>query len=258
MGVDIEDMDITDLQAVYNVFDDFLPEAVIHCAAYTAVDAAQDNKDMCFKVNCLGSENIAKACEKHDAKILYLSTDYVFDGNGIKPWCEDDIPSPLNVYGETKLQGENAVKAFCDKHFILRISWVFGINGKNFVKTMLRLGKERDNLTVVNDQFGSPTYTYDLSVLIADMIITDKYGTYHVTNEGICTWYEFACEIFKAANLRVSVTPVTSDKYPAKAKRPTNSRMSKDKLENSGFSRLPDYKDALTRYIKELKDNGQF
>ena len=185
--------------------------------------------------------------------MIYISTDYVFDGQGERPWLPDDERAPLNVYGQTKYEGEIAVQNTLDKYFIVRIAWVFGVNGKNFIKTMLNLGKTREHLTVVNDQFGSPTYTYDLARLLVDMIQTDKYGIYHATNEGICTWYEFACEIFKQAGLNVSVAPVTADQYPAKAKRPSNSRMSKDKLEENGFEKLPTWQDALKRYLKEIE-----
>lgn len=251
-GVDIQEMDITDADSVKSVILEAAPDAVIHCAAYTAVDAAEDNQEICRKVNADGTQNIADMCKLLDIPMIYISTDYVFDGQGERPWMPDDDRAPLNVYGQTKYEGELAVQNTLDKYFIVRIAWVFGVNGKNFIKTMLNLGKTRDHLTVVNDQFGSPTYTYDLAKLLVDMIQTDKYGIYHATNEGICTWYEFACEIFKQAGLRVEVTPVTSDQYPAKAKRPSNSRMSKDKLEENGFDRLPTWQDALGRYLKEI------
>ena len=253
VGVDIDEMDITDEASVNKVFDEIKPEAVIHCAAYTAVDAAEDNAELCRKINADGTRNIAKACRKHWARMLYLSTDYVFDGSGEVAWEPDDEKDPKSVYGLTKYEGELAVKEFLQRYFIVRISWVFGINGKNFVKTMLKLSETRDTLTVVSDQIGSPTYTYDLSVLLADMIMTDKYGEYHATNEGLCSWYEFACEIFKQAGKNVNVIPVSSDEYPAKAKRPLNSRMSKKKLTENGFSLLPDWQDALKRYLKELE-----
>ena len=252
IGVDIQEMDITDAASVKSVILEAAPDAVIHCAAYTAVDAAEDNPEICRKVNADGTQNIADMCKQLDIPMIYISTDYVFDGQGERPWMPDDERAPLNVYGQTKYEGELAVQNTLDKYFIVRIAWVFGVNGKNFIKTMLNLGKTRDHLTVVNDQFGSPTYTYDLAKLLVDMIQTDKYGIYHATNEGICTWYEFACEIFKQAGLRVEVTPVTSDQYPAKAKRPSNSRMSKDKLEEKGFERLPTWQDALGRYLKEI------
>lgn len=253
IGVDIQEMDITDEASVNSVIGEAAPDAVIHCAAYTAVDAAEDNVEICRKVNADGTQNIANMCKKLDIPMIYISTDYVFDGQGERPWLPDDERAPLNVYGQTKYEGELAVQNTLDKYFIVRIAWVFGVNGKNFIKTMLNLGKTRDHLTVVNDQFGSPTYTYDLARLLVDMIQTDKYGIYHATNEGICTWYEFACEIFKQAGLNVSVAPVTADQYPAKAKRPSNSRMSKDKLEENGFEKLPTWQDALKRYLKEIE-----
>ena len=252
IGVDIQEMDITDADSVNSVIGEAAPDAVIHCAAYTAVDAAEDNVEICRKVNAEGTQNIANMCKKLDIPMIYISTDYVFDGQGERPWLPEDERAPLNIYGQTKYEGELAVQNTLDKYFIVRIAWVFGINGKNFIKTMLNLGKTRDHLTVVNDQFGSPTYTYDLARLLVDMILTDKYGIYHATNEGICTWYEFACEIFRQAGIAVDVAPVTADQYPAKAKRPSNSRMSKDKLEENGFERLPSWQDALGRYLKEM------
>ena len=255
IGVDIQEMDITDEASVNSVIGEAAPDAVIHCAAYTAVDAAEDNIEICRKVNADGTQNIANMCKKLDIPMIYISTDYVFDGQGERPWLPDDERAPLNVYGQTKYEGEIAVQNTLDKYFIVRIAWVFGVNGKNFIKTMLNLGKTREHLTVVNDQFGSPTYTYDLARLLVDMIRSDKYGFYHATNEGICTWYEFACEIIRQAGLDAKVLPVSADQYPAKAKRPTNSRMSKEKLTEKGFSRLPSWQDALGRYLQELKEN---
>ena len=252
IGVDIDEMDITDAISVDKVITEANPDAVIHCAAYTAVDAAEENVELCRKVNADGPLNIAKTCKKLDIPMIQISTDYVFDGEGVRPWDPDDECSPLSVYGLTKYEGEQAVMNTLDKYFIVRIAWVFGINGKNFVKTMLNLGKTRDHLTVVNDQFGSPTYTYDLAKLLVDMVQTDKYGIYHATNEGICTWYEFACEIFRLAGMNVKVDPVTSDNYPTKAKRPSNSRMSKEKLTENGFDKLPTWQSALERYIELL------
>ena len=230
------------------------PDAVIHCAAYTAVDAAEDNVDVCRKVNADGTRNIAEVCRDLDIKMMYISTDYVFDGQGTRPWEPDDERHPLNVYGQTKYEGELAVEELVKKFFIVRIAWVFGVNGKNFIKTMLRIGKERGAATVVDDQIGSPTYTYDLARLLVDMIQTEKYGRYHATNEGLCSWYEFACEIFRQAGMdEVKVTPVPTSGYPAsKAKRPMNSRISKEKLTENGFERLPDWKDAVGRYLKEI------
>lgn len=252
VGVDIEEMDITDKKSVENVIGEAAPDAVVHCAAYTAVDAAEDNEALCRKVNADGTRNIAEVCKKLDCKMVYISTDYVFDGQGTRPWEPDDERHPLNVYGQTKYEGELAVQENLSKYFIVRIAWVFGKNGKNFVKTMLKLAETHDRLTVVNDQFGSPTYTYDLSRLLVDMIQTDKYGIYHATNEGICTWYEFACEIFRQAGIKIEVAPVSASEYPAKAKRPENSRLNKDKLTENGFERLPSWQDALGRYLKEI------
>ncbi len=249
IGVDIQEMDITNADSVNTVIGEAAPDAVIHCAAYTAVDAAEDNAELCRKVNAEGTQNIANMCKTLDIPMIYISTDYVFDGQGERPWEPDDERNPLNVYGQTKYEGELAVQNTLEKYFIVRIAWVFGVNGKNFVKTMLNLGKTRDHLTVVNDQFGSPTYTYDLAKLLVDMVLTDKYGFYHATNEGICTWYEFACEIFRQAGLDVKVDPVSADQYPAKAKRPSNSRMSKEKLTENGFEKLPAWQDALQRYL---------
>ena len=256
-GVDVEEMDITDRTACETVISQEKPDAVIHCAAYTAVDAAEDNLELCRKINAEGTRNIARVCKAMDIKMMYISTDYVFNGGGQRPWEPDDHREPLNVYGLTKYEGEIAVEQNIQKYFIVRIAWVFGVNGKNFIKTMLRLGKEKGAVSVVNDQIGSPTYTYDLARLLVDMIQTDKYGRYHATNEGLCSWYEFACEIFRQAGMdEVKVTPVDSDGFPAKAKRPSNSRMSKEKLTENGFERLPSWQNALERYLKALKDNG--
>ena len=252
VGVDIQEMDITDAAGVDRVIKAAAPDAVIHCAAYTAVDAAEENEEVCRRVNADGPRNIAKVCKDLDIKMIYISTDYVFDGQGERPWEPEDKQSPKSVYGQTKYEGELAVQETLDKYFIVRIAWVFGINGKNFVKTMLRLAETHDTITVVNDQFGSPTYTYDLAKLLVDMIQTEKYGVYHATNEGFCSWYDFACSIFKEAGVKVNVVPVTSAEYGAKANRPMNSRMSKEKLTQNGFERLPSWEDALKRYITEL------
>ena len=253
IGVDVEEMDITDAAACERVITEAKADAVIHCAAYTAVDAAEDNQDLCRKVNAEGTRNIAEVCRKLDIKMMYFSTDYVFNGQGERPWEPDDPREPLNVYGQTKYEGELAVQELLEKYFIVRIAWVFGVNGKNFIKTMLRLGKERGAVSVVDDQIGSPTYTYDLARLVVDMIQTDRYGIYHATNEGLCSWYEFACQIFKAAGMnQVKVTPVDSTAFPAKAKRPHNSRMDKSKLAENGFEPLPSWEDALERYLKEI------
>lgn len=253
VAVDIEEMDITDAVSVERVITEAEVEAVIHCAAYTAVDAAEDNVEICRRVNAEGTENIAKVCKKLDLKMIYISTDYVFDGEGERPWEPDDERHPLNVYGQTKYEGELAVEKYLEKYFIVRIAWVFGVNGKNFIKTMLKLSETHEELNVVDDQVGSPTYTYDLAVLLVDMVESDKYGRYHATNEGLCTWYEFAKEIFRQAGVEVKVNPVTSDMFPAKAKRPKNSRMSKEKLDVNGFHRLPTWQNALERYLGEIR-----
>lgn len=253
VGVDIEEMDITDEESVNRVIREAAPDAVIHCAAYTAVDAAEDNVDLCRAVNATGTGNIARVCKALDIRMMYISTDYVFNGQGTRPWEPDDQREPLNIYGQTKYEGELEVEENLNKYFIVRIAWVFGVNGKNFIKTMLNLGKTRDKLSVVADQIGSPTYTFDLARLLVDMIETEKYGRYHATNEGLCSWYEFACEIFKQAGMNVTVEPVTSDQFPVKAKRPMNSRISKDKLKDNGFQPLPSWQDALRRYLTEIE-----
>lgn len=257
VGVDVEEMDVTDAKACETVITKVKPDAVIHCAAYTAVDAAEDNLELCRKINAEGTRYIAKLCKALDIKMMYLSTDYVFNGGGERPWEPDDHREPLNVYGLTKYEGEISVEQNVRDYFIVRIAWVFGVNGKNFIKTMLRLGKEKGAVSVVDDQIGSPTYTYDLARLLVDMIQTDHYGRYHATNEGICSWYEFACEIFRQAGMdEVKVTPVDSSGFPVKAKRPKNSRMSKEKLTENGFKRMPPWQDALARYLKALKEKG--
>lgn len=253
-GVDVEEMDITDAAACKRVISAAGVDAVIHCAAYTAVDAAEDNVELCRKINGEGTRNVAQACCDAGVKMMYISTDYVFDGQGTRPWEPDDERHPLNVYGETKYEGELAVEELVEKYFTVRIAWVFGVAGKNFIKTMLRLGKERGAVSVVDDQVGSPTYTYDLARLLVDMVQTDKYGRYHATNEGLCSWYEFAKEIFRQAGMDdVSVTPVSSSEFPAKATRPANSRMSKAKLTENGFELLPTWQDALCRFLEKIE-----
>ena len=256
IGVDVQEMDITDARGVDKVVKEATPDAVIHCAAYTAVDAAEDNEEMCRRVNAEGTRNIANVCRDLDIKMIYISTDYVFGGQGERPWEPDDERDPRSVYGQTKYEGELAVQNTLEKYFIVRIAWVFGVNGKNFVKTMLKLAETHDTLRVVNDQFGSPTYTFDLAKLLVDMVETEKYGVYHATNEGICTWYEFACAIFEKAGIKMTVQPVTSAEYGAKATRPLNSRMSKEKLTENGFERLPTWQDALERYLEALKERA--
>jgi len=259
VGIDIDDLDITDADAtkrvIENINNDAKIDAIIHCAAYTAVDAAEDNEALVTKINAEGTKNIAEVAKTLDIAMMYISTDYVFDGEGERPWEPDDKRAPLNVYGMAKYKGELYVEELLKKYFIVRISWVFGLYGNNFIKTMIRLGKERGAVSVVNDQIGSPTYTPDLSRLLVDMIVSDKYGRYHATNEGLCSWYDFAVEIFKQAKLDVAVTPVSSDAFPVKAKRPHNSRMDKSKLTENGFALLPPWQDALRRYLLELGEN---
>ncbi len=253
IGVDIGEMDITKPDEVHRGMETAHPDAVIHCSAYTAVDRAEEEVDLCRKVNAEGTKYIAEECAVQGCKLLYLSTDYIFSGDGERPWEPDDEAAPLNVYGLPKYEGEQEIKSRMDHYFIVRISWVFGINGNNFIKTMLRLGRENGAVKVVDDQIGSPTYTADLAVLLVDMIESEAYGQYHASNEGVCSWYEFAKEIFRAAGMDdVQVTPVTSDEFPAKAKRPANSRMSKEKLVEKGFNKLPAWQDAVRRYIQQL------
>ncbi len=256
LGVDLPQMDITDKDMVMKTVTGYAPDAVIHCAAWTAVDAAEDAVDTCRKVNAEGTANIAEACRQAGCSMMYISTDYVFDGQGTRPWEPDDpVTRPLNVYGLTKYEGEEAVRAALDRWFIVRIAWVFGKNGRNFIRTMLNLGKTHDRITVVNDQYGTPTYTLDLARLLVDMILTDRYGIYHVTNEGdYISWYDFACEIFRQAGIAMEVVPVSSAEYAAKAKRPENSRMNRTKITGQGFTPLPDWKDALGRYLKEIEE----
>ncbi len=251
-GVDLQDFDITDREQTLSYIKEYKPDVVVHCAAYTAVDKAEDDEESCRKVNVEGSENLALACKELDAKMLYVSTDYVYGGNGETPFETSDETDPKSVYGRTKLEGENAVRKHLDKYFIVRTSWVFGINGNNFVRTMLRLGAERDELNVVDDQIGSPTYTPDLARLICDLIATEKYGIYHGTNENYCSWAEFAAEIMKLGGRKAVVNPIPSSQYPARAQRPLNSRLSKACLDEAGIERLPTWQNALERYIREL------
>lgn len=258
IGTDVEEFDITDFAAVNAFITNYHPDAVIHCSAYTAVDKAEDNREICYAVNVKGTENIAKVCKSINAKMIYISTDYVFPGTGEYYYEVDDQTGPLSVYGQSKLDGENVVRRVVDKHFIVRISWVFGKNGNNFVKTMLRLGKEREELNVVCDQIGSPTYTADLAPLLYDMIVTDKYGTYHATNEGVSSWAEFAEEVFRQAGYSTTVNFISASEYPARAVRPLNSRMSKSSLDEARFRRLPNWQDAVGRFIKEWLLNGNY
>lgn len=259
IGLGSADMDITDAFSVKNVLERINPDAVIHCAAWTAVDAAEDedNRDKVFAVNANGTENIALICQKLDCKMIYISTDYVFDGKGEKPWKPDCTEfAPKNVYGLSKLEGERAVRSILEKYFIVRIAWVFGINGKNFVKTMLKVGQSHDSVRVVDDQIGTPTYTPDLAVLLADMVVTENYGTYHATNEGgFISWYDFTKEIYRQAGMGTEVIPVSTAEYGlSKAERPYNSRLDKTKLYDNGFKPLPDWKDALSRFLGEYSN----
>ncbi len=258
VGVDIEEMDITDGESVNKVIGEAAPDAVIHCAAWTAVDAAEDEENIpkVKAINVDGTRNIAEVCKKLDCKMIYISTDYVFNGQGTEPWqpdCKDY--APLSVYGQTKLDGELAVAELLEKYFIVRIAWVFGVNGKNFIKTMLNVGKKYPEVRVVSDQIGTPTYTYDLARLLVDMAESEKYGYYHATNEGgYISWYDFTCEIFRQAGYDTKVTPVTTEEYGiSKAARPFNSRLDKSKLMENGFEPLPTWQDALSRYLKEIK-----
>ncbi len=256
-------LDITNRDAVSTVMKEVAPDAVIHCAAWTAVDLAEDDDKVAAvrAVNAAGTKYIAESCKEADCPMMYISTDYVFDGQGTEPWEPDCLDyKPMNVYGQTKLEGELAVSETLDKFFVVRIAWVFGANGKNFIKTMIHLGKTHDTLKVVCDQIGTPTYTYDLARLLADMILTDKYGYYHATNEGgYISWYDFACAIFKEAGMDTKVLPVTTEEYGlSKAARPFNSRLDKSKLAQNGFEPLPDWQDALKRYVVSLKEEGFF
>lgn len=264
IGVGSKEMDITDAEKVASVLRECRPDAVIHCAAWTAVDQAEDCEADAYRVNAEGTENLAKVCKELGCKMMYISTDYVFDGEGEEPWSpEDNTSAPLNVYGKTKLAGEQAVRSLLERYFIVRIAWVYGKNGANFVKTMLRVGENHEKLTVVDDQIGTPTYTRDLARLLGDMIETERYGCYHATNEGgYISWYEFAKEIFRQAAAlghevygedRLQVRPVTTEAYGiSKAKRPKNSRLNKEKLVEQGFQPLPEWKDALARYLQEI------
>lgn len=253
VGIGSKDLNITNKEAVSQYLKKERPDAIIHCAAFTAVDRAEDDKDTCHQVNFNGTNNMAEAAKEINAKFMYISTDYVFSGEGQTPFKETDQTCPIGHYGRTKLEGEEVVKQLLDKWFIIRISWVFGINGNNFIKTMLRLAETRDELNIVGDQFGSPTYTSDLAKLLIDMIKTDKYGIYHASNEGFCSWADFAQEIFRQADIKVKVNSISTEEYPTRAVRPKNSRMSKQKLIDNGFQPLPKWQDALENYLKQLK-----
>ena len=254
IGVDREEMDLIDSEAIRSFIMDLKPEAIIHCAAYTAVDKAEEDVELCYQINAEAVKVIAECAKELDVKMIYISTDYVFDGTKEGEYVETDLPNPINVYGASKLKGEQYVQDLLEKYYIVRISWVFGVNGNNFIKTMRRLGSERDELNIINDQVGSPTYTADLAPLLVDMMETDKYGIYHATNEGTCSWYEFANEIFKQSNIEVQTSPITTNQYPTAAKRPMNSKMSKAKLKESGFKSLATWEKALEDYILQLKN----
>lgn len=251
-----DEMDITNEKQVSKIVLDYQPDVIIHCAAYTAVDKAEEEKELCYDINVNGTAYLVKYAKKVGAKIIYISTDYVFDGTKDGYYNELDSTCPINYYGETKWLGEEKVREY-DNHIIVRISWVFGINGKNFVKTMLRLANDRNELNVVSDQVGSPTYTKDLSKLLIDMSLSDKTGTYHVTNEGYCSWNEFARYIFEVNNVKCQVNEILTKDYKTVAKRPLNSKLDKNKLDEDGFDRLPDWKDAVRRYSKVLKKEGK-
>ena len=251
-GVDAEDFDLTDEQAVMQAVCAYRPDAIIHCAAYTAVDRAETEPQVCCQVNGMGTLNLVRAALRIDAKLLYVSTDYVFHGNGDTPFETTDRKQPLNIYGLSKLQGEEAVLSLMTRCFVVRTSWVFGANGGNFVKTMLRLGSEKREISVVNDQIGSPTYTVDLAKLICDMIRTNRFGVYHASNEGYCSWADFAQEIMLLAGKKCRVKPVSTAAYGSPTHRPLNSRLSKLSLDQSGFERLPDWTNALARCIAEI------
>ena len=251
-GVDYVDFDLTDSEAVMAAVKAYAPDGILHCAAYTNVNKAETEPEKCAEVNGMGTLNLVRAAMAVNAKLLYVSTDYVFSGEGDMPFEVNAPMGAKNVYGLSKAQGEEAVRSIMQRYFIVRVAWVFGKNGNNFVKTMLKLGKERSEVSVVCDQFGSPTYTPDLAKLLCDMIRTEKYGVYHATNEGTCSWAEFAAEIMRQGGKTTAIHPISTSEYPTRASRPLNSRMRKDKLVENGFSRLPDWKDALTRYLVEL------
>ena len=255
IGTTRKEINLTDEESVKKLILEKKPDAVIHCAAYTAVDKAETEAELALTVNGLGTRYVAAACREIGAKMLFVSTDYVFGGDGKNPYEIDSEKNPVNTYGRSKLLGEDAVATMLNKYFVVRISWVFGINGKNFVKTMLRLAEDHDKIKVVDDQIGSPTYTADLAPLLCDMIKTDKFGFYHATNEGFCSWADFATEIFKQAGKKVEVEKILTADYPTPAKRPFNSRLSKKTLDDAGFKRLPSWENAVERFLIELKNS---
>lgn len=256
-GIDIDDCDLTNAAQTMEVISAYHPDCVVHCAAYTAVEKAESNAELCRRVNVDGTRNVAQACKQLDGMMVYISTDYVFPGDGEHAYDVDDPKAPLSVYGQTKYEGEQLVRELVNKHFIVRTSWVFGLNGNNFVKTMLRLGREKEQLCVVNDQIGSPTYTVDLAKLLCDMIHTKHYGIYHATNEGLCSWYEFAKAIMELAELPCKVVPISTAEYNADVQRPLNSRLSKRSLIKGSFALLPAWENALPRYLAELNAVSQ-
>lgn len=251
-GCGRKELDITKRDSVFSLIDSYKPDAIIHCAAYTAVDKAEDDKENCWNVNVEGTRYLVEAAKKLNAKFVYISTDYVFNGNGENPFNEDDQPDPIGYYGLTKYEGEKVVQSLIEQYFIVRVSWVFGINGNNFIKTMLKLSETRNELNIVGDQIGSPTYTVDLARLIVELIKTNKYGIYHATNEGFTSWAEFAQEIFKQTDRKMLVNSISSEEYPTRAIRPKNSRLSKQKLVENGFTPLPTWQDSLARYLVQL------
>ena len=253
---DVEELDITNLDQVKKILNEENPEVIINVAAYTDVDGCETNRDLAYNINSIGPKNLAVVADEINAKLLHISTDYVFDGNNSKPYIEDDKTNPKSYYGETKLQAELFIKDKMENYFIVRTAWLYGFNGKNFVKTMLELSKNNDKITVVNDQHGSPTFTKDLAIAICELIKTDKYGTYHVTNNDNCTWYEFASKIFELANIKINIIPVTTSEYPTPAQRPKYSVLSNEKWKNAGFNSLRHYEDALKSYMEiELENN---
>ncbi|MEE6451101.1 dTDP-4-dehydrorhamnose reductase [Gottfriedia acidiceleris] len=256
-GVGRKELDITKKESVSSIIDSYMPDVIVHCAAYTAVDKAEDDKENCWNVNVEGTRNLVEAAKKHHSKFIYISTDYVFNGKGESPYKEDDQPDPIGYYGLTKYEGEKVVQSLIENYFIIRISWVFGVNGNNFIKTMLKLSETRDELNIVGDQIGSPTYTVDLARLIVDLIKNDKYGIYHATNEGFTSWADFAKEIVKQTESKTLVKSIASEDYPTRAARPKNSRLSKQKLVENGFQSLPSWQDALARYLVQLNKRDE-
>ncbi|XZF75624.1 dTDP-4-dehydrorhamnose reductase [Bacillus sp. AL-1R] len=256
-GIGRKELDITEKESVSSIIDSFKPDVIVHCAAYTAVDKAEDDKENCWNVNVEGTSYLVEAAKKHHSKFIYISTDYVFNGTGESPFNEDDQPDPIGYYGLTKYEGERVVQSCIENYFIVRISWVFGINGNNFIKTMLKLSETRNELKIVGDQIGSPTYTVDLARFIIDLMKSDQFGIYHATNEGFTSWADFAKEIFKQTDRKTFVKSIASEDYPTRATRPKNSRLSKQKLVDNGFQSLPSWQDALARYLVQLNKRDE-